>query len=458
MKEDFKDDHAIPPSDSDPTPASESGGGPQNTSGGLFKNKLVLGIAGGAVVVIIVVVVLVFASGMIGGGGDSSGGSGNPQDYILEDSPFVTVQNVAAILEMEFPDGIPQQILRFRIFTVPSGSSFDLEDAEEWKQEWADVFATSMPNWMEETIALEEINYVMQQGFGGEDLVGTIISGKFDFEGIRGHLEDDEEGPGLKDSEYRGFEVWGDSNEIALLEDRGLIVYSQGFVQEFLRALDRGGFVDDDSDLKRAMGKTGDVLVLRGNASCDSGYFFYVTNINRCEANVDAVVGGDVFESKVSGVYVFRNEDGAESGRDDVEDAIEDQDRYDADPEKVENSGVFVTYQATIHQEYKYIPPTPTVHPTEVPPTQEPTLAPEATAVPPTATTAPAATAAPTQAPQRDDHYQVAVEFVQCAYQNGVTWVEDLVQQYGTYDAAQIIGDENSLSDLLAARLRECGY
>ncbi len=374
----------------------------------------------------------------IGGG---TGEGDNPQDLILEDAPFVTVQNVAAILQTEFPDGIPQQIMRFRIFTVPSSRSSDLEDAEEWKQDWADVYADTMPYWMGEAIALEEVNYAMQQGFGGGDLVGTIFSGNFDFEDIRETLRDDEDGPGLKDGEYRGFEVWGDDNEIALLEDRGLIVYSAGFVQEFLKALDRGGFVDDDSALKRALDKTGDVLVLRGNASCNSSYYFDVSGINRCEANVDAVEGGDVFESTISGVYVFRSENSAERGRDDIEDAIEEQDRYDADPEKVENSGEFVTFQATIHQDYEFEPPTmPT---TTIAPTSRGTREPGPF---------------PTQAPPQEDKYQVAVEFVQCAVRNGLPWVLDLTRQYGTYNAAQVVGDENSLNDLLDARRRECGY
>ncbi len=376
---------------------------------------------------------------MIGGGGGGSGGeSGNPQDYILEDAPFVVVQNVAAILETEFPGGIPQQMLISQVFNMPSGRNIDLEDADEWKQEWGDIFADNMPSWMGEAIALEEVTYAMMQGFGEGSGDGVIISGNFDFEGIRGTLEDDEDGPGLKDGEYRDFETWGD-NEIALLEDRGLIVYSRGFVQEFLKALDRGGFVDDDSGLKRALDKAGDALVMYGDAGCERGSFFPVSGLSRCEGLVDAVEGGDVFESTVSGVYVFRNENSAASGRDDIEDAIEDESSHDADAEKVETSGEFVTYRAIIHQDYEYEPPA--------------TRAPE-----PTAPVAPSAPTLPSVPPATADKFQIAQETLECGWENGSDWAVDLVDRHGLRAAVTIVVAQYSISALLDARLIECGY
>ena len=348
-----------PPPDSNDQTGSD---GPQRTGGRrqqgfLARNKMLLGIAGIAVVAIVAVVVVMFAIGVIGGGGAAGGvaGGGNPQDYLLEDAEFMAVQNVAKILETEFLDGIPQQMLPNLVFSVPDGRGVDLEDPDEWKEEWRDNFTNNMPDWMKEAITLDEVSYAMMQEFEGD--AGLLISGDFDFEGIRGVLEDDEEGPGLKDGEYRGFEVWGNDNEIALLEDQGLIAYSRGFVQEFLKALDRGGFVDDNSGLKRVLDKVGDALVFRGDAKCETGAFFTTSEINRCEALVDAVVGGDPYESKVSGVYIFRNESSAESGRDDVEDAIEDESPFDIDADKVESSGEFVTYEATIHQDYEYEEP-----------------------------------------------------------------------------------------------------
>ncbi len=365
--------------------------------------------------------------GFVGGG---TGEGSNPQALILEDADHVIVQNVAAILQTEFPDGIPQQMLRFKVFKMPT--NVDLEDALDWKQEWNDVFADDLPYMLNEAITLEEVTYVMQQWrLGGFD--GVVISGNFDFEAIREVLEDDKYGPGLKDGEYRKFEVWGD-NEIALLEDRGLIVYSRGFVQEFLKALDRGGFVDDESDLKRALDRIGDALVLRGDASCSTGHFFPTSDINRCESLVYAVQGGDVSQSKVSGVYVFRNENSAESGQDDVEDAIEDQTSYDVDLDEIETSGDFVTYKVTIHQDY------------EAP-------GPEETPVP-----------APTEALEPEDPrnmspVQIARAIIECGIENNFYDARQFVEDYGSLEnAAQEWAALYAYDDLVDEYGNVCGY
>lgn len=307
---------------------------------------------------------MAFVTGAIGGGGETGGE--NPQDYILEDTSSVTVQNIAKILGTEFLEGIPQPLLQFQVFNMPGGGNIDLEDPDEWKEEWRDVFAasgsitaTALTSSLDLFITLDEVTYVMRQTHPAG--TGLVISGNFDFERIRGFLEDN---LGWNDGEYRGFEVWGDNDDVSLLEDRGLIVIAPGFVQEFLKALDRVGFVGDDSDLKRALDKVdvANVLSYYGDANCATSRF-PTSEINRCEALVEAVEGGGVFESKISGVYVFRNESSAESGRDDVEDSIVDS-RYDADVEQIESDEEFVSYQATIHQDYEHTPYAP---PTEVP-------------------------------------------------------------------------------------------
>ena len=403
--------------------------------GRLLSNKVVLGIVGLAAIAIVAVVV-VYATGVIDIGGDgpgSGGGSGSAQDYLLEDAETVIVQNVAKILETEFLDGIPQQMLRATVLNVPSGSAVDLEDPDEWKDEWRDGFANNLYDFVGEAISLEEITYAMWQQLPQDD--GIILSGRFNFEDIRAELEDAD----WEDSEYRGFEVWGDRG-VALLEERGLFVVGRrGFVEEFLKALERDGFADDENRLKQALGKMGNVLVLHGDASCSQGLFFPTSELKRCEGSVDAVVGGSPFESKVSGAYVFRNESSAESGRDDIDDAIVDESGYDADADEIDVSGVVVTYQATIHQDYKYEAPT---------------------RVPPTAPATPTNPPPPTQQQySSNDLYQVAQELLRCGEFNGTpTFVNILVRHDWDYHRATIsILDDNTEDQILLAHRRECG-
>ena len=69
-----------------------------------------------------------------------------------------------------------------------------------------------------------------------------------------------------------------------------------------------------------------------------------------CRAVV-VVKGGDADTTEVTGVYVFGSERRAESGMDDLEDAIESQDDYDADLEAIETDGDLVTYKVIIHEQ-----------------------------------------------------------------------------------------------------------
>ena len=307
-----------------------------------------------------------------------------------------------------------------------------------------------------DVITLDEVNFILVQQFGesaGE--VGVVISGDFDFASIREFLEegDEERGiPGKDESEYRGFEVWGDNNEIALLEDRGLIAISPGFVEEFLKALDRGGFVDDESEMKRALDRVGDVLVYYGRSDCERGYFFPTSEIARCEALVAAVEGGGVFEEKISGVYVFRNEDNAERGRDDVEDAIEDG-TFDADPDEVEYNGEFVIYKATIHREYKYETPTPTPEAT-----RDPTPTPEATRDPRATRAAPRSTPTSRPAGREQSPFEIAMELLNCGFDNDHDEVIRLLRNYD-FDfvrAGESIVEANSVKVLMEFRDEVC--
>jgi hypothetical protein len=72
--------------------------------------------------------------------------------------------------------------------------------------------------------------------------------------------------------------------------------------------------------------------------------------LRNCDAAIEIIKGGDPDKTELSAVYVFSSERRAESGLEVLEEAIEDHARYDADIEKIEAEGEFVTFDVTIHQ------------------------------------------------------------------------------------------------------------
>ena len=370
------------------------------------------------VAVVVVAVVLVFI-----GGGDEVIISG-PKDVILADAPWLMGQNISAILSAEFPEGIPQQMARFETpFNMPGSY---LDDAESWKDEWGEVFADNMPDWMAEAFTLDEVTYAMAHGLSGtagSGNSGVIIFGDFNFASVRAALEE----AGLADSRYRDSETW-DNDDIALLEDKGVIIYGRDFVRPFLRALDRGeGFADDSSGLKLLMDKTEQTLVFQGGDNCGASAFFGV-GLRRCEAIMETVDGGDVYESEISGVYRFRNASSADDGLGNIEDYIDGESGHDADVVQIETDEEFVTYKATIQEPEPT--PTPTAVPTNTwpPPTAAPAVTP---------TAAPAV--APTAAAPLPDKIYLAWDALECG------------EDYLDPEIVQILRDHNLDFDRAAA-------
>ena len=333
---------AEPPQDSPPAEPPNSVSPPPESGGGILgfvKAHMMITAIVGVAAVAIVVVIVVFSTGLVGSGG-GGGGGGRPADYILKDSTFVAVVNVAAILDSV---EIPAQLWDL-------GDS-DHDDPEEWKDRWREGFSDDLyiPRMIRDDITLDDIQYgVFQEDADGSDLEWLFI-GSFSFEDIRDALEDED----LEDGKYRDFEVW-DDRDIALLEDQGAIISDQSLVEDVLKALDTGrGSISqgEPAALKRALDKAGDGLVIRGTTNCESGGFFFRTSLRGCAAAVVVVKGGDADTTEVTGVYVFGNERRAESGMEDLEEAIESQDAYDADLEAIETDGDLVTYKVIIHEQ-----------------------------------------------------------------------------------------------------------
>ena len=322
------------PSDSNTsTPSAE----PPASSGiiGWIKGNMLIVGGGAGVVVIVVIIAILFGTGAIGGGG---GGPSEVQEYVLDDTAAVVVVEVAAIMEAF---AIPAQLSGFNSVGFPNLDPEDLTAwIEAWEEEWADDFPRIWGS-----IVLEDITTaLLQEDADGRDL-GWIFFGEFAFADVRESLED----AGRESDTYRDFEVWGD--DVALLEDRGAILVGT-FLQDVLKALDtERGFADDTNVLRQALGQAGDGLALSVKTDCSSGSFFQASP-NGCEAVLEVVASGDAESTLVTGTYVFGSESRAESGLEDIEDAIEKQDTYDADLNQIQANGEFVSYEVSIIGEF----------------------------------------------------------------------------------------------------------
>lgn len=182
--------------------------------------------------------------------------------------------------------------------------------------------------------------------------------GNFEFVDIREELED---AYGESD-EYRGFEVWNGRNW-ALLEDQGALIKGDELVEAVLKVIDTGkgslAAVTEESrngwELKQALDKAGEGLLTWGFTDCDflpdiRPRFALGESLSGCRAAVWTVKGGDPNATEMDLVFVFSSERRAESGMDDIEEAILDSDA-DIDIDLIEADGEFVNIVLTLHHD-----------------------------------------------------------------------------------------------------------
>ena len=178
----------------------------------------------------------------------------------------------------------------------------------------------------------------------------SLLTGNFEFADIRGSLDDAFE----EADEYRGFEVW-DRRNVALVEDRGIIILGDEMVRGVLKALDTGkgslAAVTEDSrdgwELKRALDKAGKGMFTYGVTDCDIPL---VDALRGCKAAVWVIKGGDIDATQWGYVYVFTSERRAESGMDDIEESFLESEQ-DIDIDLIEIDGNLVIVETTIHHE-----------------------------------------------------------------------------------------------------------
>ena len=328
-----------------PAPAAAASG---SSSKGPFRffaaHKVATLAVGGGVAVVVVAIVVLLATGVLGGGGGGGGGgsaASGVQAYIIDDSDgmFLEIVNVAGIL------AAPEIPARLESDRLDSPSTDDYDDPEEWKDEWRDSDWSNdfpVPSWFFEYIELDDLTTVFIQNVDGTTGYGLV--GNFPFADLRDLMEDEE----WEEDTYREFEVWND-RDVALLEDKGVILLGDDYVSAVLKGLDTGrGLVDGESTVTRVLNKAGSGLhVWAGAEDCQS---FASLELRGCQGFSMTITGGDVDTTLVSTAFLFSSERRAESSLDDIEESVLDSDDIDADIEEIGAEGEFITYKLTIHE------------------------------------------------------------------------------------------------------------
>ena len=261
------------------------------------------------------------------GDSDLGNASSDPKGLVLEDAYSVEITNVNALLGSS---------------AVPVFFLDDDEDSEDFKDDWRD-------DWEDSSRALatdpDDVTHDVKviSGVGGY----WITKGDFEFSAIKSELEDQ----GFDDGNYRDHEIWESEYgyAVALFEGSGSFVYgSTDSVKEVLKAIARGeGFMANEADLRRAWDKVdGGALRVEVETEC-SGLW---SSLNGCRAYADAITGGDEDSMEVTGAAVFSSERRAESGMDDIEDEIEDDETLDADIEEIRVDGEVVIFKVTVYR------------------------------------------------------------------------------------------------------------
>ena len=274
----------------------------------------------------------------------------NPQNFILDDSSFVTVTNVAAILKLEETPALLEEIFEL-------GKSDNLENSEERNEDSNQEIDLSR-SVIEKYINLDNGTRVaIRQGNAdGNGLDDFVAIGNYEFDVIRNDLIEEEF---EEASKYRDFEVW-DSRNVALLEDKEVIIVGKELVNKVLKALDTGkGSITaakDDSGsewgIKRVLDKVGKGLITYGFTDC-TGYIintYIVYSMRGCDAVAWAIKGGDSYTTKIEAVYVFDSERRVMSAMEDIEEAIQES-SADVDLDKIEADREFVTVEITVHRD-----------------------------------------------------------------------------------------------------------
>ena len=270
------------------------------------------------------------AQAACGGGGASA--PGDPTGLILDGAGPVAIINVKSFLEAT---ALP---------AVLTGDEEEYQDAQDgWRDEWDDsdyAFDTNPDN---------VTTFITVQG----RYYYEIVRGDFDFPSIKNYLEDED----FEEGSYRNQPIWEKDNgeSAALFEGVNTYVYgASDTVKEVLKAIDRGtGFINADSDMKRAMDAADSGLISNAKEDCD--FIFLVGSLgnalNGCDAYAMTVTGGDDDESKITVAFVFSSERRAESGMEDIQDQIHGNSDIDADVDEIDVSGTVVTAKITVYEE-----------------------------------------------------------------------------------------------------------
>ena len=288
----------------------------------------------------IIALVMTIAASVACGIGGSGSTPGDIEGFVLEDASYMITMNVNGLLNAV---DVPFSDVAAAGFLSLSSDAEDFEDAlDELRDDWDDDDASL-------GTTLDEVADVMVVESGG--FFYTAVQGDFDFAYIRSELEDQD----FEEKTYRDREIWekNDFEAVAIFDASNVFVSgSKDSVREVIKAAQRGeGFADSETNgLIGVRDKTGKGLVFLGSSDCTNFFRIYLGALKNCEAFGLAITGGTEEEVEMSLSVMFSSERRAETGRDDLEDSIEDDNDIDADINEITVDGQFVTSKLTIYE------------------------------------------------------------------------------------------------------------
>ena len=291
-----------------------------------------------AALVILAAGLLIILACSNSGSGDSGNVPGNIEGFVLEDASAVIMMDVDALLNAV--DAPFAEAARFGLVS----DAEDFEDAlDDWRDAWEDDDDAL-------GAALDEVTDIMYVGSESTEQLYTVVKGDFDFSDIRAELDDQD----FDDGTYRGRELWekNDSEAFALFDTSGVFVGgSKDSVREVVKAVQRDeGFANFENNVIISVReKVSEGLFFFGTDNCFSTTFDSGA-LKNCESLGLSITGGNEDQAEISGAALFSSERRAESGMDDVEDLIEDDDDLDVDLHEIKVDGEFVIFKVTIYE------------------------------------------------------------------------------------------------------------
>ena len=242
------------------------------------------------------------------------------------------------ITKMVYPDN--EFVLLYDVSAISAGEAYH-KFAEEVASEWTQTVG-AIGILMDET---EE----MLLGVTGTGDSYMVMTGKFDFDLIRGELDDNN----YERRSFSGHEVWSGGRlwyaaTVALMEESEMVLRGEdSVVKHILGSLSRDSGPDDMSPLMRAVEVAGDGWLISGIDQC-------LNALTGCKRLASSFSAGRQHELSIRHVFMFQNEQAAEMAKNHLQRLIDEGGEEMDEIHDLEADREFVTLSGSIDEDDFY--------------------------------------------------------------------------------------------------------